>query len=38
MYASRLGSLAKNAKAKHLGLWESVWTVYHPYRGIETRR
>ena len=31
--------LAKQARAKKLGLWRVCpWTVYDPYRGIETRR
>jgi len=39
MYASRLESLAKNARAKHLGLWGACpRTRYDPYRGIETHR
>jgi len=38
-YANRLDSLAKRARAKHLGLWgECPHTPYDPYQGIETRR
>jgi endonuclease YncB( thermonuclease family) len=38
-YASRLEILAKNAKAKHLGLWGACpHTPYDPYRGIATSR
>lgn len=38
-YANRLETLAKRAKAKHLGLWGACpRTPYDPYRGIETRR
>jgi endonuclease YncB( thermonuclease family) len=38
-YASRLESLAKHARAKHLGLWGACpRTVYDPEHGIETRR
>jgi micrococcal nuclease len=38
-YASRLETLAKRARAKHLGLWGACpHTVYDPYHGVETRR
>ena len=39
MYAPRLDRLAKQARAKRLGLWGACpRTRYDPYRGIETRR
>jgi micrococcal nuclease len=38
-YAARLERLARQAKAKRLGLWGACpRTVYDPNRGIETRR
>jgi endonuclease YncB( thermonuclease family) len=38
-YASRLESLAKSARTKHLGLLGACpHTPYDPYHGIETRR
>jgi micrococcal nuclease len=38
-YARKLEELAKQARAKHLGLWGACpRTVYDPYRGVETRR
>jgi endonuclease YncB( thermonuclease family) len=37
-YANRLEQLAKQARAKKLGLWKACpRTVYDPYKGIETR-
>ena len=38
MYANRLESLAKRARATGLGLWGACpRTRYDPYRGVETR-
>jgi hypothetical protein len=38
-YANRLEALAKQAKAKKLGLWGTCrHTQYDPYRGVQTRR
>lgn len=38
-FGARLESLAKNARAKRLGLWGACpRTPYDPYRGVATRR
>lgn len=38
-YAARLETLAKQARAKRLGLWRDCpRTVYDPYAALETRR
>ena len=38
-YANRLEALAKQARAKKLGLWGACpRTMYDPYHGVETRR
>lgn len=38
-YASRLETLARRARAKHLGLWGACpHTPWDPNRGVQTRR